>query len=135
MAPGTVAGLGVPGVADVVNRIRVEPAEPAMSRIEQFEQMLASGRDSAMLRFSLGNEYLHAEQPERAIEHLQKAVEFDAGYSAAWKALGTALERGERVGEAVEAYRRGVDAAEARGDKQAAKEMRVFQRRLEKRGE
>ncbi len=104
-----------------------------MSRIEQFEQMLASGRDSAMLRFSLGNEYLQAQQPAQAVEHLQRAVAFDTGYSAAWKALGTALERGERLGEAAEAYRRGVDAAEARGDKQAAKEMRVFLRRLEKR--
>lgn len=104
-----------------------------MSRIEQFEQMLASGRDSAMLRFSLGNEYLQAEQTERAVEHLQQAVAFDGGYSAAWRALGTALERGERLREAIEAYRQGVDAAESRGDKQAAKEMRVFLRRLEKR--
>ena len=105
-----------------------------MSRIEQFEQMLASGRDSAMLRLSLGNEYLGAGKPQQAVEHLQQAVTFDAGYSAAWKALGMALERDGRDREAVEAYRSGVEVAEQRGDKQAAKEMRVFQRRLEKRG-
>jgi len=104
-----------------------------MSRIEQFERMLASGRDSAMLRFSLGNEYLQAGEPERAVEHLERAVAFDAGYSAAWRALGTALERAERLSEAAGAYRQGVDAAEGRGDKQAAKEMRVFLRRAEKR--
>ena len=33
---------------------------------------------------------------------------------------------------AIEAYRRGIDAAQSKGDIQAAKEMRVFRRRLEK---
>ncbi len=105
-----------------------------MSRIEQFEQMLASGHDSAMLRFSLGNEYLRADDPANAAPHLRQAVEFDAGYSAAWKALGTALEREGALTEAADAYQRGVEAAEQRGDKQVAKEMRVFLRRLQKRG-
>ena len=34
--------------------------------------------------------------------------------------------------DAMDAYRRGIAAAEAKGDKQAAKEMTVFLRRLEK---
>lgn len=106
-----------------------------MSRIEQFEKMLAGGQDGALLRFSLGNEYLAADDPARAAEHLRAAVNHDPDYSAAWKALGTALDRAGDSAAAMAAWRDGVDAAERRGDKQAAKEMRVFHRRLEKRGQ
>lgn len=103
-----------------------------MSRIENFERMLAQGQDGALLRFSLGNEYLGAGQPETAAEHLRRAVDLDPDYSAAWKALGKALERADDKAGAMDAYRAGVDAATRRGDKQAAKEMQVFLRRLEK---
>lgn len=105
-----------------------------MSRIDQFEKMLAQGHDGALLRFSLGNEYLAAEDPATAVTHLRAAVEHDPGYSAAWKALGKACERAGDPGGAASAYDRGIEAADAHGDKQAAKEMRVFRRRLDKRG-
>lgn len=104
----------------------------AMEPVERFEAMLAAGRDSALLRFSLGLNYLNSGDPARAAEHLRRAVVQDADYSAAWKLLGKALaESGEPV-EAAEAYRSGIAAAGRRGDKQAAKEMAVFLRRLEK---
>ena len=105
-----------------------------MSRIEQFEKMLASGQDGPLVRFSLGNEYLAADEPARAAEHLRVAVNHDPDYSAAWKALGTALDRAGDDSAAMAAWRDGIEAAERRGDKQAAKEMRVFHRRIEKRG-
>lgn len=104
-----------------------------MSRIESFERMLAQGQDSALLRFTLGNEYLGADDPATAAEHLRRAVEHDPDYSAAWRALAQASERCDDTAAAIDAYRRGIDAAERRGDKQAVKEMRVFLRRLEKR--
>jgi Tfp pilus assembly protein PilF len=94
--------------------------------------MLASGRDTALLRFSLGNEYLKAGVPERAAEHFARAVELDAKYSAAWKGLGRALADAGRSGEALQAYRTGIAVAEGKGDIQAAKEMKVFARRIEK---
>lgn len=105
-----------------------------MSRIDNFERMLEQGQDGALLRFSLGNEYLAAEDPGQAEAHLRRAVAMDGDYSAAWKALGTALERKDEPQHAAEAWRAGIDAAERRGDKQAAKEMQVFVRRLEKAG-
>ncbi len=113
--------------------MRVEAMIPwAMDPVERFEAMLAAGRDSALLRFSLGMQYLKAADPAAASRHLRSAVEQDPEYSAAWKLLGKALaELGDRVA-AIEAYRSGIAAAERRGDKQAAKEMGVFLRRLEK---
>lgn len=103
-----------------------------MSAIDRLEKLLGDGKDSAMLRYGLGDAYLKADDPVAAAEHLRRAVEQDPGYSAAWKLLGKALtECGSGI-EASEAYRRGIAAAEDRGDIQAAKEMRVFLKRLEK---
>ena len=59
--------------------------------IENLEKMLSAGKDSALLRFSLGSEYLKARDAGMAAGHLQRAVALDPGYSAAWKLLGSAL--------------------------------------------
>jgi Tfp pilus assembly protein PilF len=94
------------------------------------ERMLAGGRDDALLRFSLGGACLGQGDVTAAAEHLARAVEHDPGYSAAWKLLGKALAESGREEEAAAAWQRGVSVAEARGDVQAAKEMRVFLKRL-----
>ena len=101
-----------------------------MSMIDNFEKMLAGGKDSALLRFSLGNEYMKTNEAVNAREHLQVATTLDPTYSAAWKLLGKALTQLNDNQGAAEAYRKGIAAAEAKGDKQAAKEMAVFLRRL-----
>jgi len=105
-----------------------------MSRIDAFERMLEQGQDGALLRFSLGREYLNAGDPAAAVEHLAAAVGYDRDYSAAWRELGRACERNEEPAAAADAYRKGVEAAERSGDKQAAKEMQVFLRRLARQG-
>lgn len=100
--------------------------------LANFERMLASGKDGALLRFSLGNEHLKAGHPGEAALHLRRAVEIDPGYTAAWKILGRALLDDERPEEALAAYREGIAVAERKGDKQAGKEMAVFSKRIEK---
>ena len=60
-------------------------------RIESLEKMLGGPRDGALLRFSLGNEYLKAGDPAKAGKCFREAVDRDSQYSAAWKALGKAL--------------------------------------------
>ncbi len=103
-----------------------------MGVIENLEGMLAQGRDSALLRYGLGHEYLKRGDPRLAVTHFRQAVALDAQYSAAWKLLAQALAESGAVKEAAETYRRGIEVAQARGDIQAAKEMQVFLRRLEK---
>lgn len=95
-------------------------------------KMLERGQDSALLRFSLGNEYISAGNQDEAIGHLQRAVELDRKYSAAWKLLGRCLAEAGRDDEAMSAYREGMAVAERQGDRQAAKEMNVFLKRLKK---
>ena len=94
--------------------------------------MLDKGQDNALLRFSLGNEYLKLEKYSQAIEHLARAVELDPDYSAAWKLYGKALASNGQVEDALDAYNAGIEAATQRGDIQAAKEMKVFLKRLQK---
>ena len=76
--------------------------------------------------------YLKIEDKAKAIEHLAQAVAKDPGYSAAWRALGKALEATGKTAGALAAYRSGIEAAHKKGDKQAEKEMTVFARRIEK---
>ena len=102
------------------------------SALANFEKMLAAGKDGALLRYSLGNEYLKAEDPARATEHLARAVALDPRYTAAWKLYGKALAAAGRPTEALAAFREGIAVAHARGDKQAEREMTVFARRIER---
>lgn len=103
-----------------------------MGALENFERMLAQGRDDALLRYALGNEYLKAGRAAEAIDHLRAALRHDPRYSAAWKLLGRALAETGALTEALAAYRDGIAAAEAKGDIQAAREMRVFAKRIER---
>ena len=97
-----------------------------------FERMLASGRDSALLRYSIGNEYAKAHEWPAAIDALAQAVALDPAYTAAWKLYARTLDQVGRRAEALEAYRRGIGVARDKGDRQAEKEMTVFARRIER---
>jgi predicted Zn-dependent protease len=101
-------------------------------RISALLTMLERGQDSALLRFSLGNEYLGIKSHDEAIRHLRCAIELDRKYSAAWKLLGRSLAEKGREDEAILVYRDGIEVAEQHGDRQAAKEMNVFLKRLKK---
>jgi Flp pilus assembly protein TadD len=107
------------------------PKTPSSPRVA-FERLLASGKDGALLRYSLGNECLKAGEADAAAVHLSRATALDPRYTAAWKLLGKALQQAGRGPEALAAYRRGIEVARVRGDKQAEREMTVFARRIER---
>jgi Flp pilus assembly protein TadD len=100
--------------------------------IANLQKLIGTPRDGALLRFSLGNEYMKGGDFANAQLHLREAVGKDPAYSAAWKLLGKALSEAGQDDAALVAWRHGIAAAEQRGDKQAAKEMTVFARRLER---
>ena len=108
-------------------------APAASPALERLEKLLGTPRDGSLLRFSLGLENAKLNQWEKAIEHFRQSVAADPGYSAAWRALGKALEAAGQMDAALGAYRDGIAAAQKKGDKQAGKEMAVFARRIEKR--
>ena len=106
----------------------------ASPSIETLEKLIGTPRDGALLRYSLGLEFQKAGDAATAARHLREAVAKDPGYSAAWRALGKALEAAGQANDALDAYRSGIAAAQKKGDKQAQKEMTVFARRIEKKG-
>jgi Tfp pilus assembly protein PilF len=100
--------------------------------LESLEKMLAKGMDNSLLRFGLGKGYLDLKDNASAAEHLQKCVELDPKYSAAWKLLGKARLGLKDLAAARLAWEQGVVAAQAHGDKQAEKEMSVFLKKLDR---
>jgi predicted Zn-dependent protease len=108
-------------------RAKCYMAAPALANLLK---LVGTPRDGALLRYSLGTEYLKAGDAASAIVHLREAVARDPGYSAAWKSLGKALADAGELQESLAAYERGIVVAEGRGDKQAVKEMTVFARRI-----
>ena len=103
-----------------------------MSNIDTFKALLEKGNDNALLRYSLGNEYLKETNFEEAITHLKKATELNENYSAAWKLYAKALAENNQTEDAINTYEKGILIAESNGDKQAVKEMQVFLKRLKK---
>jgi len=101
--------------------------------IANLQKLIGTPRDGALLRFSLGSEYLKSGDAHNAQLQFAEAVARDPAYSAAWKLLGRALTEDGQPQAALDAYRQGIAVAERKGDKQAAKEMTVFARRIEKR--
>jgi Tfp pilus assembly protein PilF len=104
----------------------------AQDLIANLEALLAKGSDSATLRLALSSRYLDVGDAAAAARHAEAAVRLDPEYSAAWRALGQALTAAGRPDDARASYDRGVEVAERRGDRQAAKEMRVFSKRLQR---
>jgi Tfp pilus assembly protein PilF len=100
--------------------------------VESLQKLVGTPRDGALLRYSLGLEFMKAGDAALAVAHLREAVARDPGYSAAWRTLGKALEAAGDDAAALAAYRDGIAAAQKKGDRQAEKEMTVFARRLEK---
>ncbi len=102
--------------------------------IDSLRAQIDGPRDGAMLRFALANALLGTDDAEGAVESARAALDFDASYTAAWKLLGKALDAAGDNDAAIDAYQKGVQVAEQRGDVQAGKEMTVFLRRLEREG-
>lgn len=97
---------------------------------EAIEKLIDEGRDSAEARLAAGQARLKAGNVERALEHLEKAVEFKPDYAVAWQLLGKALNEQDRTEEARSAWETGREVARERGDKQVEKVLDVWLRRL-----
>jgi len=100
--------------------------------IANLQKLVGTPRDGALLRFSLGNEYLKLGDARSAEQQFAAAVARDPSYSAAWKLLGRARAEAGRAADALAAWRQGIAVAEQKGDLQAAREMQVHARRIER---
>lgn len=97
----------------------------ATSRIEVFEQMLASDPDNAMVLFGLAKEYEKAGRDEDLIAALAKYLRLRNDEGNAYGMLARAYERVGRRAEARRTYERGVEAATAHGHPSMAEDYRM----------
>jgi Tfp pilus assembly protein PilF len=100
--------------------------------IDRLRAQCGGPRDGALLRFALGQALAAAGASAEAAAELERALEFDPQYSAAWRALGQARLAAGEVEAAAGAFERGIATAQRRGDQQAAREMQVFLARIRK---
>jgi Flp pilus assembly protein TadD len=96
------------------------------------EKLLLEGKDDPLLRFTLANACLQDGECETALAHVQRAIALNPDYSAAWKLRGAILHKLGRFEEALQVWREGRTIAERKGDLQAAREIGVFVKRLER---
>ncbi len=109
--------------------------EMESTRTEMFRKLLQRDDTNPMVLYSLGNELFKEGRHAEARDHLRRAIEHKPDYSVAYRVLGRAhFELGEDA-EARDVFERGRRVAEANGDLQTVKEIDVFRRRLDKRGE
>lgn len=103
------------------------------SKIEMFRKLLEKDRDNPMILYSLGNELFREERYEEAREFLERALENDPSYSAAYRTLGRVFYELRDDGEADRVFTEGREVAQRNGDLQIVKEIDVFAGRLRKR--
>ncbi len=92
------------------------------------EKMLERNPEDTRLRFGLALEYLRAGRSQDGVRELRAYLAASDDEGNAWGRLGAVLHEMGEPEQAEEAYRRGIDAANAHGHPTMAEE---FERTLE----
>jgi Tfp pilus assembly protein PilF len=95
----------------------------AKTRRQQLEEMLVEEPNDTELRYMLGMEHASAGDEEAAVRCFAELLQHDPAYAPAYHQAGRALVRLGRLAPAQEMLRRGVAAAQQKGDLHAAGEM------------
>jgi tetratricopeptide (TPR) repeat protein len=96
------------------------------SRREQLEEMLAEDPNDTELCYMLGMELASAGDDEGAVRCFEDLLKVDPTYPPGYHQAGRALLRLGKMDQAMAMLRRGVEAAEKRGDLHAAGEMQAL---------
>ena len=97
-----------------------------MSRIELFEQMLATDPGNTSVLFGLAKEYEKAGRDRDLIETLKRYLENFDDEGNAFGMLASAYERTGERDKAREAYERGIETAQRHGHPGMAEEYRMM---------
>jgi len=106
--------------AAAVRRRRDEEEDDRSRRETMFLQVLEIDPEDALANFGLGQLRLESGRFTEAVEHLERALSVDPDYSAAYLALGRALEELGETQRARDCYAAGVAAAARGGDMKTA---------------
>lgn len=96
------------------------------SRREKIEAMLADEPDDQLLRYMFAMELEKAEEHERSLEYLRGLMSDDPPHVPAFFMAGQHLTAQDRIAEAREVLRVGIEEARKQGESHAAGEMSEF---------
>ncbi|HXC68471.1 MAG TPA: hypothetical protein VN644_00790 [Pyrinomonadaceae bacterium] len=96
------------------------------TRIDIFEQMLASDPGNTAVLFGLAKEYEKAGRDDRLIETLNRYLDASEDEGNAFGMLAGAYERTGQRDKAREAYERGIETAQRHGHPGMAEEYRMI---------
>jgi len=96
-----------------------------MDRLEALKNLLAQDPANSFARYGLAMEYVKTGALEEAVAEFRRLAEQDRDYAYAYFHCGQALEKLERLDEARETYRQGLEAAARRGDAHARSEIQA----------
>lgn len=95
----------------------------ASSRMQQLQKMLERTPADPFLLYGMALEYKKANEPQRALEYLDRTIQADAGYCYAYFQRGQIYEQMGELPSAQQAYRDGIAAAKSKGDAHALSEL------------
>ena len=96
------------------------------SRVEPLKKLLDRNPNDTRALFGLANEFEKNERWNDVVEHLSRYLQVADDEGNAWGRLGYALRATGRSDEAREAYRRGVEVAQAHGHPSMAAEFEAI---------
>jgi tetratricopeptide (TPR) repeat protein len=98
-------------------------AQPPSPRLQQLQKMLDRAPADPFLLYGTALEYKKADEPQRALEYLDRTIQADAGYCYAYFQRGQVHEQLGDIASAKQAYRDGIEAAVRKGDSHARSEL------------
>jgi Tfp pilus assembly protein PilF len=100
-------------------------------RAQQLKAILQDQPENSFARYALGMEYSSAGETDAALAEFRRAVELDANNANAFLMGAQALQRAERIAEAIEWLREGIASAARIGNRHAENEMQALLEELE----
>lgn len=97
-----------------------------MSRREQLEAMLADSPQDTFLRYALAMELDSEEDHEKSLEMHRELIQEDPPYVPSFFMSGQQLAKLDRIEEAREVLKQGIEQARLQSDTHAAAEMTEF---------
>ncbi|MDF2384340.1 tetratricopeptide repeat protein [Nostoc ellipsosporum NOK] len=102
-----------------------------MDRIEKLLQMLKDQPSDSFLQHALALEYVKAGDDDSARSRFEALLAANPGYTGSYYHLGKLLERQGEDEAAIAIYRKGMEVAQAAGEKHAYGELRGALEELE----
>lgn len=97
--------------------------EDILRREKMFLQVLEIDAEDTVALYGMGDIAFYRENFKEAVVNLEKVVQFDEKYSAAYLLLGKSLEAMGNLERAMQVYKKGIEVASKRGDMMPANDM------------